>query len=57
MKNLKGIKELTKNEQKTVMGGGAPICEEGSTARRCPKVGSVPAFWICVPNGYEGGCD
>ena len=57
LKTLEGITELTKNEQKTIMGGNAPICEEGTTAKRCPKVGSAPPYWVCVPNVYQGGCD
>lgn len=49
--NLKGTKELSANEQKSITGGNAPVCEEGFVAKRCTEFGTVPSFWLCVPIG------
>lgn len=54
--NLKGAQELNSKEQKSIIGGNAPVCEEGYTARRCPKSGNTPAYWNCVPNYYNDAC-
>lgn len=55
--NLQDAQELSKNEQKSIIGGSAPICEEGYVAKRC--FGTTPAHWECVvifPSG-PGPCD
>ena len=54
--NLEGAEELSANEQKTILGGNAPVCEVGSVARRCTDLGEVPSYWTCVPLGYSGPC-
>lgn len=51
--NLEGAKELSANEQKMISGGDAPICNEGSFAKRCNEFGTVPYYWDCVPNGTK----
>ncbi len=53
---LKGAVELTANEQKTMNGDQAPICEDGFKAKRCTEFGTVPAHWNCIPNNYVGSC-
>ena len=49
--NLEGAQELSANEQKTIIGGDAPVCEEGLVAKRCTEFGTVPSYWLCVPIG------
>jgi hypothetical protein len=49
--NLEGAEELSANEQKTILGGNAPVCDDGFIAKRCTEFGTVPSFWLCVPNG------
>ncbi|MEZ0128384.1 hypothetical protein AB9T88_00625 [Flavobacterium sp. LBUM151] len=39
---LVGAEELTAAEQKTIVGGGAPICDIGFYAKRCTDLGTVP---------------
>jgi len=51
--NLEGTKELSTNEQKMIDGGNAPVCNEGSFAKRCNEFGTVPYYWACVPNGTK----
>lgn len=50
---LVGAQELSADEQKTITGGNAPVCNEGSIAKRCTEFGTVPAFWDCVPFGTK----
>jgi len=50
---LEGAKELSAKEQKTIIGGDAPICPEGSFAKRCNEFGTVPYYWECVANGTK----
>jgi hypothetical protein len=54
--NLEGAQEISANEQKTIKGGNAPVCEEGSVAKRCSDFGTVPYYWTCVPLNYVGPC-
>ncbi|PWB19840.1 hypothetical protein [Flavobacterium sp. HTF] len=54
--NLEGAQEISANEQKTIVGGNAPVCGEGAVARRCTDFGTVPAYWTCVPLDYVGRC-
>jgi len=54
--NLEGAIELSANEQKTIIGGEAPICDPGFFAKRCTDFGTVKAYWSCMPNGYTGAC-
>jgi hypothetical protein len=49
--NLEGAQELSANEQKIIIGGDAPVCEEGLVAKRCTEFGTVPSYWLCVPIG------
>jgi hypothetical protein len=53
---LKGAEELTASEQKTIIGGNAPICEDGFIAKRCTEFGTVPSYWTCLPASYVGSC-
>jgi hypothetical protein len=54
--NLEGAQEISASEQKTIVGGNAPVCEEGFVAKRCTDFGTVPSYWTCFPLGYVGGC-
>ncbi|MCD0474470.1 MULTISPECIES: hypothetical protein [unclassified Flavobacterium] len=45
--NLEGAHKLTKNEQKMISAGGAPICETGFCARKVLVEGELE--WRCVP--------
>jgi hypothetical protein len=53
---LDGAQKLTKNEQKSINGGNAPICPDGEKAKRCTEGGTVPGYWECVPNNFNGYC-
>ncbi|RZJ50178.1 MAG: hypothetical protein EOO44_16910 [Flavobacterium sp.] len=53
---LEGAHELTVNEQKALVGGNAPVCEQGSVAKRCSDFGEVKPYWTCVPLNYSGPC-
>ena len=44
---LKGAQELSKNEQKIINGGNAPICGDGLCARRVKENGRW--LWECLP--------
>ena len=54
--NLEGAQELSANEQKTIIGGDAPVCDPGFVARRCTDFGTVPSYWTCLPVNYPGAC-
>ena len=54
--NLEGAEELNANEQKSIIGGNAPICEIGFFAKRCTDLGTVPPYWSCLPIGWAGPC-
>ena len=54
--NLDGAEELSATEQKTIIGGNAPVCEEGFFAKRCTDLGTSPAYWSCLPIGWSGPC-
>lgn len=54
--NLEGAEELSATEQKSILGGNAPLCDDGFTAKRCTESGTVPAYWACVPINYVGAC-
>lgn len=53
---LVGAEELSANEQKTIVGGNAPVCDIGFYAKRCTDLGTVPSYWTCLPNGWTGPC-
>jgi hypothetical protein len=53
---LNGVAELSKEEQQKINGGNAPICEGNTTAKRCPRTATSPAYWICVSDPSEP-CD
>ncbi|MDQ6470245.1 hypothetical protein RB619_06285 [Flavobacterium sp. LHD-80] len=50
---LHGAAELSKEEQRGIKGGNAPVCEENTTAKRCPRTATSPAYWICVTDPNE----
>lgn len=54
--NLEGAEELSVSEQKSTLGGIAPLCDDGFTAKRCTEFGTVPAYWSCLPVNYVGSC-
>ncbi|WP_165763216.1 hypothetical protein [Flavobacterium sp. AJR] len=45
--NLEGAQKITKNEQKSITGGGAPLCDEGFCAERLLENGKW--IWRCMP--------
>jgi hypothetical protein len=44
---LEGAQKLTKNEQKSIKGGNAPLCPDGECAMRVFESGRW--IWICEP--------
>ena len=50
---LEGTQKLTRGEQKSINGGGAPICENGYKAKKC-YIGGV--HWECVSSDFNGSC-
>ena len=52
---LKGTTELSREEQKSISGGNAPVCESGM-AKHCPRTATEPAYWICV-SSINDTCD
>jgi hypothetical protein len=44
---LEGAQKLTKNEQKSIKGAGAPICDDGYCAVRYTVNGKT--VWRCEP--------
>jgi hypothetical protein len=53
---LEGAQKLTKNEQKSIKGGGLPTCPVGERAKLCTEGGTVPGYWECVPKGIIVYC-
>jgi hypothetical protein len=45
--NLEGAQKLTKNEQKMISAGNAPICDDGFCAQRVLENGV--RVWRCLP--------
>lgn len=54
--NLEGSQKLTKDEQKALRGGSAPLCSDGFKAQRCTEGGTVPWYWTCVSVSHVGPC-
>jgi hypothetical protein len=44
---LEGAQELTKNEQKSIKGSNAPLCDDGFCAARVKENGIW--VWRCLP--------
>ncbi|MBP1168085.1 MULTISPECIES: hypothetical protein [unclassified Chryseobacterium] len=51
---MKNLRKLLKSDLKSIIGGNAPECPEGTTACYIPGSNGIPPRWRCVQDSI--GC-
>ncbi len=54
--NLKGVKALNRNEQKSINGGGGVPCNNDSDCRHLGDCFVCTAIGVCFQFGFGGTC-